>query len=595
MGKGGWGDLGLRSHKGVSSGWPGGRDGGRGRGLAGGWGREAGPARSPPTQRAPREKQECPSEPGAAAAEPGEGTSVPLSPRGKNALPHYACGSCSLRGWDWIRGSPRDLERALRSALGWKSQEETGRGGGGPQVSAWGRERLCAEWAPLLSRELLAPALPSRRPRRRQRGPLRSPPGGNADPCPKTLLRAPRRLGDTRGVSSACSPHLPSLADRRTESPAPGAEVSPGASQLQSRAGPPWRTGKGCGVRLGSSGVREGLLRVFRRWVAHLRLPRPSPRPRVFRGLGGQRGEAGGSESPLLPRPHGPDSNPLRSSLVPGLSQVLRAPPGYGSAGARGRRGAGAAGWPRRPRTLPPRRARGEPGPGDRVFRRGTQGAGAGLHTGPVSSAVPESDSSNRSHTKPTSPPRQASHAQTHSAPHPASPTHPSHRTRHADSCVSLRRDKCGTQRTPRTPHTRQAPAALPGSPHSHLRPLALTPLPGPTHPDTRGPAVHTHPSRTQSSHRPTVTHAHPPPHTQMLHTRPPSRRRPRGAGGVWGPPLSPAGQTSGPFSPPGQRKAACPASAAGGAARQAAQHCGLVPPGGPGEGGEGQQGALRA
>lgn len=94
MGKGGWGDLGLRSHKGVSSGWPGGRDGGRGRGLAGGWGREAGPARSPPTQRAPREKQECPSEPGAAAAEPGEGTSVPLSPRGKNALPHYACGSC---------------------------------------------------------------------------------------------------------------------------------------------------------------------------------------------------------------------------------------------------------------------------------------------------------------------------------------------------------------------------------------------------------------------------------------------------------------------------------------------------------------------
>lgn len=389
-------------------------------------------------------------------------------------------------------------------------------------MSAWGRERLCAEWAPLLSRELLAPALPSRRPRRRQRGPLRSPPGGNADPCPKTLLRAPRHLGDTREVSSACSPHLPSLADRRTESPAPGPEVSPGASQLQSRAGPPWRTGKGCGVRLGSSGVREGLLRVFRRWVAHLRLPRPSPRPRVFRGLGGQRGEAGGSESPLLPRPHGPYSNPLRSSLVPGLSQVLRAPPGYGSAGARGRRGAGAAGWPRRPRTLPPRRARGEPGPGDRAVRRGTQGAGAGLHTGPVSSAVPESDSSNRSHTKPTSPPRQASHAQTHSAPHPASPTHPSHRTRHADSCVSLRRDKCGTQRTPRTPHTRQAPAALPGSPHSHLRPLALTPFPGPTHPDTRGPAVHTHPSRTQSSHRPTVTHSpHTHTHTNAAHAAP--------------------------------------------------------------------------
>lgn len=73
----GGGDLGLRSHKGVSSGWPGGRDWGRGRGLAGGGGGggvgngEAGPARSPPTFWAPREKQECSPEPEASEAEPG--------------------------------------------------------------------------------------------------------------------------------------------------------------------------------------------------------------------------------------------------------------------------------------------------------------------------------------------------------------------------------------------------------------------------------------------------------------------------------------------------------------------------------------------
>lgn len=44
---------------------------------------------------------------------------------------------------------------------------------------------------------------------------------------------------------------------------------------------------------------------------------------------------------------------------------------------------------------------------------------------------------------------------------------------------------------------------------------------------------------------------------------------------------VPPAAQTSGSFSPLRQRKAACPASAAGGAAGLAAQHCGLVPPGG--------------
>lgn len=46
-------------------------------------------------------------------------------------------------------------------------------------------------------------------------------------------------------------------------------------------------------------------------------------------------------------------------------------------------------------------------------------------------------------------------------------------------------------------------------------------------------------------------------------------------------PPISPAAQTSGSFSPLCQRKAACPASAEGGAAPPEAQHCGLVPPGG--------------
>ena len=110
--------------------------GGRGRGLAGrGVGRKAGPTCSPPTQRASREKQECPSKPGAAAAELGERPGVPLSPRGEGAPSRYACGSRSLRGWDGIRGSPGDLARALRPALGWKIQEEAGRGRGAPQVS----------------------------------------------------------------------------------------------------------------------------------------------------------------------------------------------------------------------------------------------------------------------------------------------------------------------------------------------------------------------------------------------------------------------------------------------------------------------------
>lgn len=98
-------------------------------------GRKAGPTCSPPTQRASREKQECPSEPGAAVAELGKRPGVPLSPRGEGAPSRYACGSRSLRGWDGIRGSPGDLARALRPALGWKIPEEPGRGRGAPQVS----------------------------------------------------------------------------------------------------------------------------------------------------------------------------------------------------------------------------------------------------------------------------------------------------------------------------------------------------------------------------------------------------------------------------------------------------------------------------
>ena len=62
---------------------------------------------------------------------------------------------------------------------------------------------------------------------------------------------------------------------------------------------------------------------------------------------------------------------------------------------------------PRLPRTLPPRRARAEAGRGDAAARRGTQGAGAELHSGSVSSAVreaPGTDSSGRLHTNTTSP-----------------------------------------------------------------------------------------------------------------------------------------------------------------------------------------------
>lgn len=252
---------------------------------------------------------------------------------------------------------------------------------------------------------------------------------------------------------------------------------------------------------------------------------------------------------------------------------------------------------PRRSLTLPPRLARAAAGPGERAARRGTQGAGAGLHSGPVSSAVPKPPGGlthRTGHTQ-TKLPTTSGIPRADTLGAPPGTTHspfPLHKPRR-HPCLSLQLHVWDPN-IPRPLHTLHTRQALSGGPHSHLRRPALTPFPAHTHPLTRSPHG-SHPSHTQSSRMQLLTHAlpsntHLPSHTQMLHKRPPPPSCPRGAGGVWGPPLSPAEQTSGPFSPPGQRKAACPASAAGGAARQAAQHCGLVPPGGPREGSAGRR-----
>lgn len=86
------------------------------------------------------------------------------------------------------------------------------------------------------------------------------------------------------------------------------------------------------------------------------------------------------------------------------------------------------AGLPRRPRTLPPGLGRAGAWPGDRAARRGTQGARAGLHSGPVSSAVPEAPGlTHRTARTQTQAPHHVRHPtqQTRTAPQAASPTRP--------------------------------------------------------------------------------------------------------------------------------------------------------------------------
>lgn len=152
------------------------------------------------------------------------------------------------------------------------------------------------------------------------------------------------------------------------------------------------------------------------------------------------------------------------------------------------------------------RRSWGEPGPGragDRAARLGTQGAGAGLHSGPVSSTVPEAPGL----THPTAR-RQIQ------APHHV--RHPTQRTRTAPHPVSPRARPPGLGR-------RRAWGSLPHAGTSARSPHALRSR----HPKpalTRGPAALT---QFPSAHPP-LTLAPP------VHPRAPlPAAAPRGAGGV--------------------------------------------------------------
>ena len=186
---------------------------------------------------------------------------------------------------------------------------------------------------------------------------------------------------------------------------------------------------------------------------------------------------------------------------------------------------------PRRSLTLPPRLARAAAGPGERAARRGTQGAGAGLHSGPVSSAVPKPPGGlthRTGHTQ-TKLPTTSGIPRADTLGAPPGTTHspfPLHKPRR-HPCLSLQLHVWDPN-IPRPLHTLHTRQALSGGPHSHLRRPALTPFPAHTHPLTRSPHG-SHPSHTQSSRMQLLTHAlpsntHLPSHTQMLHKRPPPK-----------------------------------------------------------------------
>lgn len=368
---------------------------------------------------------------------------------------------------------------------------------------------------------------------------------GAACSCPPEPLPAPPPEGALALRPTAAARRPPSRGERGSLSqdfpagdwatlagsrpPAPLTSPLPpteGLRALRQDSGVPWGhlscrpglgrldgTGKGYGVGLGGSAVRKGPLGVFRGWVAHLGPPGPclGPASLGVREAGG--GDRGGRESPALATP--------AQSRFDSLAEFPRAgaEPGHPGSSGKGKRAGGgggglggAPGLPRLPRTLPPRRARAEAGPGDAAARWGTQGAGAELHSGPVSSAVPEApgtDSSGRLHTNITPPHHH--HVRHPTRRHTRRPSrhHPrtlstAHATR---TRPSLCRDTCGTQHTPRplpTPRTRQAPSALSGSPHPHLQP-----------PRTRSPRF-THPPAAHSHH--TLS-----PHTRIPRARPPS------------------------------------------------------------------------
>lgn len=217
----------------------------------------------------------------------------------------------------------------------------------------------------------------------------------------------------------------------RQDSGVPWGHLSsrPGLSRLDG-------TGKGCGVGLGGSAVRKGPLGVLRGWVAHLGPLGPCQGPASLGVPEAGGGTVGAVSLWPLPRPHSPDSNPLRSSPVPRLSQVIRAPRGRGSARAGAGGGTGRGRGVAEASTDASAEARAS---GDWAGW-GPRAPGRSCILGPLAQRSRRlrglTHRAGYTQTQPP-PPRQASHAQTHSAPHPALPTHPSHRARHADTPVS--------------------------------------------------------------------------------------------------------------------------------------------------------------
>lgn len=227
------------------------------------------------------------------------------------------------------------------------------------------------------------------------------PPEGALVLCPRegrSSLPHQDFIGHSDGQPGGHSPRLvglpqtsPSLGDYRTESPAPGGEGVPwgisapvlggaalmDAEGMRSRALRHWCPGGtlGCVQEIGGiSGASRALLR--------------GP---TSLGTWWPDGAPWGSESQALATPARSGFESLAEFPGAGAEPSHPGSSGLGKHGrATGREGPRGVGLPRRRRTLPPRRPRAGAWPGDGAAQREAQGAGAGLHSGPVSSAVQE-------------------------------------------------------------------------------------------------------------------------------------------------------------------------------------------------------------
>lgn len=197
-------------------------------------------------------------------------------------------------------------------------------------------------------------------------------------------------------------------------------------------------------------------------------------------------------------------------------------------------------------RALPRRRALAGAWPRDRAALRRPRAPGRGCILGPLaqpSQRLPEADSSQRSHTN--------------TAPHHVGcPTRQTQRS-------SRHRPRTHKQHPSLSPpETRRTLTHTQNSTHSTY----------PAH--QRSPHINHHSHLKHPCSRSSRSCTHPHSHTPPLHTQFPFPQLLRAEHLVSVRlRVPPAAQTSGSFSPLHQRKAACPASAAGGAAGLAAQH----------------------